>query len=432
MGILDSEAREQTQRIIESEFFRSSELQRRLLKYLAEKSLSGGADQLKEYTIGVEALGKPESYDPRRDSSVRLQSSKLRHKILEYYLTKGQSDPVLIDIPRGHFKLVFNRREPRSALVLNRTSSMWRRTALASWVVFTLALMGLCAYLGTALVRQEQRATVTAEVWPPTMEEFWSPFLNHKDLTVICVGAPLFVRLPGVGFLLRDSEVNSWHAAVSSGMIGRLKRLFPGETPEPWHNFTGVGEAGGALLIGSMLATGGVHLHFADSNQLTWNEIGEHNVVFVGPSKFIAQIEELPVVRDLIIESSGVRNLRPQPGEPAFLPDEYTDAQHQNGHTHALISRLPGLHGKGEILVLGGTWTEGTLAASEYLTLGTHVRELLTRIRLPSGKLPPYFQAVISATIKGSTPVEVSYLFHHVLTATGRAPRLSSTGPDPP
>src|SRR5208283_4832782 len=72
MAIAESEAREQIQRVLESELFRASELQRRLLRYLAEKSLSGEADQLKEYTIGVEGLGKPESYDPRHDSSVRL------------------------------------------------------------------------------------------------------------------------------------------------------------------------------------------------------------------------------------------------------------------------------------------------------------------------------------------------------------------------
>jgi hypothetical protein len=54
-----SQAREHLQRLLASESFHASELQRRLLVYLAEKSLTGQADYLKEYTIGVEALGKP-------------------------------------------------------------------------------------------------------------------------------------------------------------------------------------------------------------------------------------------------------------------------------------------------------------------------------------------------------------------------------------
>ncbi|HET9803609.1 MAG TPA: hypothetical protein VFP96_10250 [Candidatus Acidoferrum sp.] len=411
MDVTESDAREQIQRVIHSDLLRFSELQRRLLLYLADKSLSGEADQLKEYTIAVDGLGRPESYDPRHDSTVRLQSSRLRQKIVEYYRTIGQSDPVMVDFPKGHFKLVFSRRETSGFEIPPRNS--WR-LLLVLWGVLTIALAGLCLYLGLTLVRQ---SAVTAETWTPALEQFWSPFLNRKDLTLVCVGAPLFIHLERMEFL-RNSEVNSWEEAARSGLLDRLKRWFPGDEPQPWHHFTGVGEAGGAFAIGSLLAPRGVRLYFADSDQLTWNEIGEHNVIFVGPPKFIPQIADLPVVPDFVIEGSGIRNLRPRRGEAAFLSDEFSDPRHENGRTHALISRLPGLHGKGTILVLGGTWTGGTLSACQYVTLETHVHELLKRIQGPRGQLPPYFQVVLSTAVKGPTPVEVSYLLHHVLTAT--------------
>ena len=48
----------QIERILHSEALRGSEAQRSLLKFLGEKSLLGGADQLKEYSVGVDALGK--------------------------------------------------------------------------------------------------------------------------------------------------------------------------------------------------------------------------------------------------------------------------------------------------------------------------------------------------------------------------------------
>ena len=63
------------------------------------------------------------------------------------------------------------------------------------------------------------------------------------------------------------------------------------------------------------------------------------------------------------------------------------------------------------------------MAASQYLTLETHVSELLSRIRLSSGELPHYFEAVLSVTTRHSTPVQVSYLFHHVLTPLDTATR---------
>jgi len=414
MGIAEQEARDQVKRVVQSDLLRFSELQRRLLLYLADKSLSGEADQLKEYTIAVDALGKPESYDPRRDSTVRLQSSKLRQKLGEYYRTVGQTDPVVVDFPKGHFKLIFSRRE-ESAFI--SSSPQQSRKLLALWGILTLALAGLCVYLGTALSRN--RAT-TAESWSPALEEFWKPFLIRKDLTLICVGAPLFVHIEGMEFL-RHSDVNTWEEAEKTGLVGRLKRQFPGDEPRPWHYFTGIGEASGAFIVGNLLSTRGLHLGFSDSSQLTWNEIGAHNVVFVGPPKFIPQIADLPVESDFVIEGAGIRNLRPRGGEPQFVADEFSDQRHENGRTYALISRLPGLHGKGTILVLGGTWTQGTLSACQYVSLENHLHELLGHIQGPGGQLPPYFQVVLATTVKGSTPVEVSYLLHHELAVKSSA-----------
>lgn len=424
MEIEEKDAREQVQKLIRSDLFRFSELQRRLLVYLSDKSLSGQADQLKEYTIAVDALGKPESYDPRRDSTVRLQSSKLRQKISEYYRTTGQCDPVVVDFPKGRFALLFHYRRPLAEPVVVQNGHRRQHVVIISLSILLLIFALISAYFGMSLLRLKRQDRAAAEAWAPDVKEFWGPFKNNQ-VTLICVGAPLFIRLPQSDLVVRRSEVNSWDEAKRSGLIGTLNRLFPGQTPTPWRRFTGVGEAGGAVLIGNLLSAGGLRLHFADSDQLTWNEIGEHNIVFVGPSKFIAQIKEFPVVQDIVLEPSGIRNLHPQAGEPSFLEDQYTDVQHQNGHTFALISRLPGLHGNGEILMLGGTWTEGTFAAAQYVTLENGLAELLSKIRLRSGSLPRYFEAVVSVTTEGSTPVQVSYVFHHVLAPAGRiqAPR---------
>ena len=76
--------RAQVERLLRSKIFEASEAHRRLLQYLAEKTIEGSADRLKEYTVGLEALGKPESYDPRQDSIVRHQVGRLRQKLLAY------------------------------------------------------------------------------------------------------------------------------------------------------------------------------------------------------------------------------------------------------------------------------------------------------------------------------------------------------------
>src|SRR5580698_3045117 len=104
------ESRAQVERILQSKVFRTSEVLRHLFGYLAEKSLDGTADGLKEYTIGLDALGKPATFDPRQESVVRMHTARLRQKLAEYYRTEGVDDPVIIDLPKGGFKITFESR----------------------------------------------------------------------------------------------------------------------------------------------------------------------------------------------------------------------------------------------------------------------------------------------------------------------------------
>ncbi len=101
----------QVQRIVQSKAFRTSEVHRNLLQYLAGKSLSGTADSLKEYTVGLDVFAKPASYDPRQESVVRMHVARLRQKLAEYYRTEGVDDAVIVDVPKGGFKVTFEQRE---------------------------------------------------------------------------------------------------------------------------------------------------------------------------------------------------------------------------------------------------------------------------------------------------------------------------------
>jgi hypothetical protein len=112
------EIRRQIEAVCASHSFRHRESFRKLLTYLADKTLDGSADALKEYSVGIELFGKPESYDPREDATVRVQISKLRQKLEEYYLGEGKNDPVVIELPRRQLALVFHPRHvARQSLV---------------------------------------------------------------------------------------------------------------------------------------------------------------------------------------------------------------------------------------------------------------------------------------------------------------------------
>ena len=141
-------------------------------------------------------------------------------------------------------------------------------------------------------------------------------------------------------------------------------------------------------------------------------------MVFVGPPKFNPQLQTTALTQDLVIEAEGIRNRRPQPGEPTFLEDHMVPGKPSEGETHALISLMPGPSGAGQLLTIAGNGSPDTLAAAEWLTQPWRAKELVSRMSGRSGEMPKYFQVVLKVSFKQGIPVESSYVFHHVLTRT--------------
>ncbi len=93
----------QLERMLGSETFRGGERSRTLLRFIVEEALQGRADRLKDYTLGAEALGRGEGFDPRTDPVARVEASRLRSRLELYYATEGGSDPIRILIPKGGY-----------------------------------------------------------------------------------------------------------------------------------------------------------------------------------------------------------------------------------------------------------------------------------------------------------------------------------------
>lgn len=113
-----------------------------LLCYLGKKAIEDGAEPLKEYTIGIEALGKPEDYDPRLDPTVRVDIGKLRTKLRDYYQGPGSTSSVRAEIPKGQYHLVFVRARsvspahPPERQFWRRPSAMVAAGFLAATILF--------------------------------------------------------------------------------------------------------------------------------------------------------------------------------------------------------------------------------------------------------------------------------------------------------
>jgi TolB-like protein len=101
------DVRRQLDRILASGTFATTDRLSRFLRFVVERTLAGEGDQLKEYAVGVGVFDRGEQYDPRTDAIVRVEASRLRTKIDEYYRLADGADPILIRLPKGSYAPLF-------------------------------------------------------------------------------------------------------------------------------------------------------------------------------------------------------------------------------------------------------------------------------------------------------------------------------------
>src|SRR5580658_6892193 len=100
------------QSVLDSGIFNRAPNLAHVLTYVCSQYFEGAAEQIKEYNIAVEALGRPAGFDQKRDSIVRVEAHRLRKRLREYYQAEGACHIVRIDIPPGQYAPHFVRQRP--------------------------------------------------------------------------------------------------------------------------------------------------------------------------------------------------------------------------------------------------------------------------------------------------------------------------------
>jgi hypothetical protein len=110
VGIEDAEVWNAVDRVQNSHAMSGCTKLSDLLRFVVRTTLLGQTDYLKETTIGVFVFGRKPDYDPKVDTIVRSQAWRLRKKLKAYYESEGAQDPLIIEVPKGHYIPVFRLR----------------------------------------------------------------------------------------------------------------------------------------------------------------------------------------------------------------------------------------------------------------------------------------------------------------------------------
>ncbi|MEO8100523.1 MAG: hypothetical protein ABI811_22685 [Acidobacteriota bacterium] len=408
----------QVDRILQSQPFRNAESLRRLLRFLADRSAGEAVGPLKEYAVGVEGLGKTADYDPRSDSSVRIQVGRLRQKLAEYYRTEGLHDPLIVEIPKGQFNLTWAPRPDPADQPHTAEAGVKPTPLLIRGLVIGLVLTSVWAGVASYQLRNERQG-FSRSMWTSELRQLWASFLSGQRPVIIAIEDPPFVQFGGAG-TYREMWLNTWEDIEKSPRVAAIRKLLGDPEMTPSHYYAPIGEASAAFVLGRFLGPLVPTLSLSAGTDLSWSILASHNVIYIGASVFFNdRFNALPGVLDFNYAPGGITNARPGPGDLEFYPERSANAS-ENGELYAIVTHIAGPSGAGDMTSFTSMRTPGRLGAVQWFTDAAAAKELIGHLKNSTGKVPRNYQVLLRVKFRDSVPTQTSYVTHHILSESAR------------
>ena len=454
----------QIQRVLQSVAFRNAATLQQLLQFLASRALEHSQQEpLKEYTIGVEAFGRTQDFDPKTDTIVRVQIHRLRQKLKEYYDSDGSRDPILIEIPKGHylphFELLSAAGQGPSALAAPKPDSNtgvgtnprvgsggsdpeFRQTQIPRKVVGRLATacaliacfgFGLGFWIGTKRQTGAGRTATINDFAAGTdpVKAFWANLIGDDAAPVVAYPDAVFL-LDNSNDLFRFRQGASddrgalvdphlaRQFASNPSLVSRAGALY-------YENgYTGAGELQAVGMLANLFGQMGVHPVFKPSREITPDDLRQHSVILLGSSFQNVAVAQLMNAGDLSFKNpdshlegwrAEITNAHPQAGEEAAYHTEREPVTQALKMDYGIVSVQSVVTGR-HIAMLGGLDTTGTEGATMFATSETGAQELLNAAALTLGHerttQMQQFQVLVKVRLeKGYQVLGVSFVAAH-------------------
>jgi hypothetical protein len=402
----DGDARwELVQRLIESPHLIGSVRLRDFLLHVTACAIRETPEDATEQQIGIRVFQRSPGFNSSEDSIVRSQARLLRLKLSAYFNAEGASEPLIIEIPKGHYLPVFLpsqraksakeisgeestkvalapiRVEDAKDVLLSGPTRMPRTERQRGWLALAGVVLALLLCLSLAVVFRWQRQTAAAK----PLKQLWAPFLVGEPPLVIYSNA-LFV------------------GDAKSGMRYAANDGSDGQPAELVDNYTGIGELISVHELTRMFDYQHAEFVLKRSPLVTWDEARSRNLIFIGSVAENASLKLLPSTQDFTLtataDAAGIVNHHPRQGEPQV----YLRPEHPLTKDYAIIALLPGVQPDHKMFVFSGLTTLGTQAAMEYALAPDTAAELMRQVSF--GKQIHDFEALLEVSIRGGVPLQ--------------------------
>ena len=393
-------------KIVSSNVLRGSESLCHLLGYLASHSV-GEQGPVKEYQIATEVFGRPADFDSRLDSTVRVQTSRLRAKLAEYYAGPGAQDEVIVEIPKGAYSVTVHPRAvpaaaPQPEVRPAEVAPALRRNPykIAFWLLAICCGVLLASLPYLARNRPVPVVEVRQEV-PAPLKLLWHVFMDAPERTWVVFSNAEFVGRPETGLRYLDPAKDKGNAIFD--------------------HYTGIGEVMAIHELDQLFTQFRHGVVVKRGRLLAMDDVMNNDLIFIGSPSENLTLRDLPALQEFQFRrldsgsrkgDLGILNLHPAAGEQArYVASEGLPLTED----YALISLMPGPTRQHWVMTLAGISTIGTQAAVEYVCNKISVERLLERVRRSGPELMP-FEALIRVSVSRGVPVSSQLLAVHTRT----------------
>lgn len=399
------ESEAQIDRILTSRVLHGSESLSKLLRYLAHCAAEHPGSSPKEYQIATEVFRRPADFDPHEDALVRVQVARLRAKLAEYYSSEGAQDSIVVELPKGSYALTFLERSPArqvEQVAASREAVEPPRAPLPSQLRSSSVLIVLCIILAAALAVAIDRLLVRPVAQAHSIDEdpslpasvriFWKGFFTGHQPPWVIFSNAYFVGRPDSGMRYYDPKRDQQLATLD--------------------HYTGVGEVLAVHALDTISRELHQDLRVKRGSLFSLDDAKNNDLVFLGSPSENLTLLEIPTIKDFSFETMHccaqeghlkIVNHHPAAGEEKEY--QASPANQPLTEDYAVIALVQGLESSHSMLILAGTTTIGTQAATEYVCDQNSLSELLDHLGVSSAEELKPFEAVIRAKVVRGVPL---------------------------
>lgn len=409
------------ERIVESPQFKRAARMREFLRFVGQRSLKDGCDQIHEQEIGSEVFGRPANYDTSADNIVRVNAYELRKRIGDYFESEGAAETLILEIPRGSYKPVFRQREIQSTIPTEESANVLHLPkvqtksprAVLSFLYSLLALAGVCIValiICCCVLWTENRAmhrSLYAWRSSPSVNSFWSGFLSARPNTDVILADTSFALIEDITkkpIPLSDYLSHNYIHRIQSEDFSQDRRDDLDKIM--MRDFGSLGDFRTAQRI-AVFDPLGKTIHLYSARNCTPELVKQDNIILIGSRKSDPWVDLFSGSMNFTAEydpnrpGDYIKNHAPVAGEQEI----YASDGSSPNTSYGVVAYLPNTQQTGRVLILAGTDSVATEGVGEFLTSENQLARFQKMLNVAA---LPYFEVLLKTTRLNGTPIDIT------------------------